>query len=145
MFVAALILYLFGSGAVRGFAVSLGLGILTSVITAVTMTRMMIALWYRRKPRRCRYEPPSRDPHAACAAAGRGPDAGSHRPAALISAVAAGGQTGARRRLEPRTMKLLRLAPENTKISFMRFRRISYPLSARALDLRRRCCSSSSA
>jgi protein-export membrane protein SecD len=48
MFVAALILYLFGSGAVRGFAVSLGLGILTSVITAVTMTRMMIALWYQR-------------------------------------------------------------------------------------------------
>jgi preprotein translocase subunit SecD len=33
---------------VRGFAISLGLGILTSVITAVTMTRMMIALWYRR-------------------------------------------------------------------------------------------------
>ena len=48
MFVAAVILYLFGSGAVRGFAVSLGLGILTSIITAVTMTRMMIALWYRR-------------------------------------------------------------------------------------------------
>ena len=51
MFVAAVILYLFGSGAVRGFAVSLGLGILTSVITAVTMTRMMIAMWYRsRRP-----------------------------------------------------------------------------------------------
>ena len=49
MFVAAVILYLFGSGPVRGFAVSLGLGILTSVITAVTMTRMMIALWYRYK------------------------------------------------------------------------------------------------
>jgi len=49
MFVAAVILYLFGSGPVRGFAVSLGLGILTSVITAVTMTRMMIALWYRAK------------------------------------------------------------------------------------------------
>jgi len=48
MFVAALILYLFGSGAVRGFAVSLGLGIVTSIVTAVTMTRMMIALWYRR-------------------------------------------------------------------------------------------------
>ena len=47
MFVAAVILYLFGSGPVRGFAVSLGLGILTSVVTAVTMTRMMIALWYR--------------------------------------------------------------------------------------------------
>jgi len=53
MFVAALILYLFGSGAVRGFAVSLGLGILTSVITAVTMTRMMIALWYHQlRPKR---------------------------------------------------------------------------------------------
>jgi len=51
MFVAALILYLFGSGSVRGFAVSLGLGILTSIITAVTMTRMMIALWFRyRRP-----------------------------------------------------------------------------------------------
>ena len=30
-----------------GFAVSLGLGILTTIVTAVTMTRMMIALWYR--------------------------------------------------------------------------------------------------
>ena len=49
MFVAAVILYLFGAGAVRGFAISLGLGILTSVITAVTMTRMMIALWYRNR------------------------------------------------------------------------------------------------
>ncbi|HZZ62427.1 MAG TPA: protein translocase subunit SecD [Roseiarcus sp.] len=53
MFVAALILYLFGSGAVRGFAVSLGLGIMTSIVTAVTMTRMMIALWYHRgRPRK---------------------------------------------------------------------------------------------
>jgi preprotein translocase subunit SecD len=49
MFVAALILYLCGSGPVRGFAVSLGLGILTSIVTAVTMTRMMIAVWYRVK------------------------------------------------------------------------------------------------
>ena len=47
MFVAASILYFLGSGPVRGFAVSLALGILTTVITAVTMTRMMIALWYR--------------------------------------------------------------------------------------------------
>jgi len=51
MMVAAVILYFMGSGPVRGFAVSLGLGILTTVVTAVTMTRMMIALWYRmRKP-----------------------------------------------------------------------------------------------
>jgi preprotein translocase subunit SecD len=47
MMVAAIILYYFGSGPVRGFAVSLGLGILTSIVTAVTMTRMMISLWYR--------------------------------------------------------------------------------------------------
>jgi SecD/SecF fusion protein len=46
MFVAAAILYFLGSGPVRGFAVSLALGILTTIITAVTMTRMMIALWY---------------------------------------------------------------------------------------------------
>ncbi len=47
MMVAAIILYFLGSGPVRGFAVSLGLGILTTIITAVTMTRMMISLWYR--------------------------------------------------------------------------------------------------
>jgi preprotein translocase subunit SecD len=47
MFVAAAILYFLGSGPVRGFAVSLALGILTTVVTAVTMTRMMISLWYR--------------------------------------------------------------------------------------------------
>ena len=42
-----LILFFLGSGPVRGFAVVFILGILTTVITAVTMTRMMIALWYR--------------------------------------------------------------------------------------------------
>jgi preprotein translocase subunit SecD len=46
MFVAAAILYVLGSGPVRGFAVSLALGILTTIVTAVTMTRMMIAVWY---------------------------------------------------------------------------------------------------
>ncbi|MCI0737384.1 MAG: protein translocase subunit SecD, partial [Beijerinckiaceae bacterium] len=55
MFVAAAILYFLGSGPVRGFAVSMGLGILTSIVTAVTMTRMMIALWYR-------YQRPARLP-----------------------------------------------------------------------------------
>lgn len=47
MAIAALILFFIGSGPVRGFAVVFILGILTTVITAVTMTRMMIALWYR--------------------------------------------------------------------------------------------------
>jgi SecD/SecF fusion protein len=46
MAIAALILFFLGSGPVRGFAVVFVLGILTTVITAVTMTRMMIALWY---------------------------------------------------------------------------------------------------
>jgi SecD/SecF fusion protein len=47
MFIAALILYLLGTGPVKGFAVTMIIGILTTVVTAVTMTRMMIALWYR--------------------------------------------------------------------------------------------------
>jgi preprotein translocase subunit SecD len=46
MAIAALILFFLGSGPVRGFAVVFILGILTTVITAVTMTRMMIAIWY---------------------------------------------------------------------------------------------------
>jgi SecD/SecF fusion protein len=46
MFVAAAILYFLGTGPVRGFAVSLALGSLTTIVTAVTMTRMMIAVWY---------------------------------------------------------------------------------------------------
>jgi len=46
MAIAALILFFLGSGPVRGFAVVFILGILTTVITAVTLTRMMIALWY---------------------------------------------------------------------------------------------------
>ncbi|MEM9011768.1 MAG: protein translocase subunit SecD [Pseudomonadota bacterium] len=46
-FIAALILYAMGSGPVRGFAVTLGLGIFTSVFTAFFVTRMMVALWLR--------------------------------------------------------------------------------------------------
>jgi len=47
--IAAVILFLFGTGPVRGFAVTLSVGIVTSVFTAVILTRMMIALWLRRK------------------------------------------------------------------------------------------------
>ena len=46
MAIAALILFFLGSGPVKGFAVVFILGILTTVITAVTLTRMMIAVWY---------------------------------------------------------------------------------------------------
>ena len=47
MMIAAVLLFIFGSGPVRGFAVTMIFGIITTVVTAVTMTRMMIALWYR--------------------------------------------------------------------------------------------------
>ena len=46
--IAALILFQFGSGPIKGFAVTLTIGILTSVFTAVTLTRFIIAMWLRR-------------------------------------------------------------------------------------------------
>ena len=45
---AALMLY-FGSGPIRGFAVVLLIGIVTSVFTAVNFTRMLVSLWIRSK------------------------------------------------------------------------------------------------
>jgi protein-export membrane protein SecD len=49
---AALILFQLGSGPVRGFAVTLGLGIVLSFFSAVMVTRLMIVLWIRRaKPK----------------------------------------------------------------------------------------------
>ena len=51
-FIAAVILFAMGSGPVRGFAVTLGIGICTSVFTAVMVTRLMVATWYdRRRPK----------------------------------------------------------------------------------------------
>ncbi|NDF12768.1 MAG: protein translocase subunit SecD [Proteobacteria bacterium] len=47
--VAAFLLYAFGSGPVRGFAVTLSIGLLASLFTAVMFCRMMIILWLRRK------------------------------------------------------------------------------------------------
>ena len=44
---AAVIMFWLGSGPIRGFAVTLTLGILTSVFAAVTVTRMLVALWLR--------------------------------------------------------------------------------------------------
>ncbi|QTD55866.1 protein translocase subunit SecD [Parasphingorhabdus cellanae] len=46
--IAGLLLFIFGSGPVRGFAVVLIIGIVTSVFTAVVVTRMLVALWLRR-------------------------------------------------------------------------------------------------
>ncbi|MCS5605433.1 MAG: protein translocase subunit SecD, partial [Alphaproteobacteria bacterium] len=46
--IAAVILFAMGSGPIKGFAVTLGIGILTSVFTAVVVTRMMLVFWLRR-------------------------------------------------------------------------------------------------
>jgi len=46
--IAAAIMFYFGSGPIRGFAVVLTIGIVTSVFTAVNVTRMLVALYLRR-------------------------------------------------------------------------------------------------
>ena len=46
---AALFLYIFGSGPIKGFAVTLSIGIATSLFTAVMVTRMLIIIWLERK------------------------------------------------------------------------------------------------
>jgi len=46
--IAAVLMFMFGSGPVRGFAIVLMIGIVTSVFTAVTLTRMWVAGWLRR-------------------------------------------------------------------------------------------------
>jgi protein-export membrane protein SecD len=47
--IAAVTLYFVGSGPVRGFAVTLAIGIVMSVFTAVVVARLMTATWLRRK------------------------------------------------------------------------------------------------
>ena len=47
--IAAIVLYFLGSGPIQGFAVTLALGILTSLFTAYTVTRFFIGIWYHAK------------------------------------------------------------------------------------------------
>ena len=50
--IAAIVLYFLGSGPVQGFAVTLGLGILTSLFTSYTVTLYFVGWWYRiRRPK----------------------------------------------------------------------------------------------
>ena len=50
--IAAVLLYSFGSGPVKGFAVTLGIGIVTSMFTAIMVTRLMVVTWLQRtKPK----------------------------------------------------------------------------------------------
>ncbi|MDU8926406.1 protein translocase subunit SecD [Alisedimentitalea sp. MJ-SS2] len=51
-FITAVILYAVGSGPVRGFSITLGIGILTSVFTAIFVTRLIVVMWFeRRRPK----------------------------------------------------------------------------------------------
>ena len=50
--ISAVILFWFGSGPIKGFAVVLAIGIVTSVFTGVTFTRLMVADYLERnRPR----------------------------------------------------------------------------------------------
>jgi preprotein translocase subunit SecD len=52
-FIAAAVLFFIGTGPVRGFAVTLGVGIITTVFTAFTLTRLIVAYWVRwKRPQR---------------------------------------------------------------------------------------------
>jgi preprotein translocase subunit SecD len=46
-FIAAAVLFYIGTGPVRGFAVTLGIGITTTLFTAFTLTRLIVAYWVR--------------------------------------------------------------------------------------------------
>ena len=49
--IAAIILYIIGSGPVKGFAVTLGIGIITSMFTAMIVSRYILVGWLRmRRP-----------------------------------------------------------------------------------------------
>ncbi|GAB4384287.1 protein translocase subunit SecD [Albidovulum sp.] len=51
-FITAVILFFLGSGPVKGFAVTLTVGLVTSVFTAIFVTRLFVVLWFeRRRPR----------------------------------------------------------------------------------------------
>jgi SecD/SecF fusion protein len=47
-FIAAAVLFFLGSGPIRGFAITLMIGIVTTVFTAYTLTRWLVAIWVRR-------------------------------------------------------------------------------------------------
>ena len=46
--IAALFLYAVGTGPVKGFAVTLGIGIVTSMFSAIMLTHLLIVLWHNR-------------------------------------------------------------------------------------------------
>ena len=50
--IAAILLFQFGSGPIKGFAVTLAIGLVTSMFTAIMVTRLIVVTWLRRtKPK----------------------------------------------------------------------------------------------
>lgn len=47
--IAAIILFSFGTGPIKGFAVTLGIGIITSFFTAIPFSRLVVATWLKRR------------------------------------------------------------------------------------------------
>ena len=47
--IAALLLFNFGTGPIKGFAVTLSMGIVSSMFTAIMLTRFLIVIWLRQK------------------------------------------------------------------------------------------------
>lgn len=45
---AALVLYMFGTGPVKGFGITLAIGIMCSMFTAITLSKTIIAIWFRK-------------------------------------------------------------------------------------------------
>jgi protein-export membrane protein SecD len=46
--IVAFFLYVFGNGSVKGFAVTLSIGIMSSMFTAILLTRMLISIWLKK-------------------------------------------------------------------------------------------------
>ena len=46
--IAAILLFNFGTGPIKGFAVTLSIGILSSMFTALMLTKLVIILWMKK-------------------------------------------------------------------------------------------------
>jgi preprotein translocase subunit SecD len=56
--IAAVLLYAFGTGPVKGFAVTLAVGIMTSFFSSIMVTRLFVVLWLKNKNNAKRKELP---------------------------------------------------------------------------------------
>ncbi len=112
-FIAAAVLFYIGTGPVRGFAVTLGIGIITTVFTAFTLTSLIVAGWVRWKRPKIRADLGISKLVTNFVLIGLG------IVIAVLTVVSALG-----------LLPSLRIVPDNTHFDFTRFRRISFPISA---------------